>query len=288
MYNFFALVRDDANPTRRLQVSQPLQEELTDLFDMQSASLFDSKREKIDYAAGYTCEQDEILCIRNVQIPDSLALVAQQPALCSLLNITDEIDTIKGVVATNSKAGIYLFQSFDRRRELSTRRFSIVHSRNTFRRLEEQGLILDHKLVAAIKKDVLVFESYHEAKKVLDLTEYYREATIDDLEAFYNHEKLMAEKADDLIKLADSWIRKKIALITQSKILDNYSPQEILDRAKVYKVNISLSGTGTQTKLVLPSAKKDLKDFLRFLDDDLYSSPLSGNRYMASSKRRWR
>jgi hypothetical protein len=191
-------------------------------------------------------------------------------------------------MATDFQKGEYLFQTFDRRREISTRRFSIILSRNTFRRLENPGLTLDSKLAAVIiSSAVLIFESYYEARRVLNLTEYYREATDEDLRTFCSHEKLSVEEIDGVMKNADSWIRKKVALITQSQVLDNCSPQNIVKAARVYGIDIQLSGPRNRQKLVLPTNKKELKSFLRFLDEDVYTSALSKNRYLANSKRRW-
>jgi Domain of unknown function (DUF4868) len=288
LYNFFALVRDETAPVRRLPVSQQLQEDLARLFREQRHDLLGSGRDTIDYTPSYSRDEDEILCIRNFQVPAEIASAAEQPALCPPLEITNPHEDIRAIIATDFQEGEYLFQTFDRRREISTRRFSIILSSNTFRRLEEPGLTLDSKLAAVvILSKVLIFESYYEARRVLNLTEYYREATDEDLRAFCSHEKLTVEEIDGVMKIADSWIRKKVALITQSQVLDNNTPQNISKVAKAYGIDISLSGTGNRKKLMLPSNKKDLKNFLRFLDEDFYTSALSSNRFLANSKRRW-
>ena len=285
MYKFFALVQDEAAPVRRIQVSQDLNNDLATLFEEQRNALLNKEREQIDYAPTFFRDDDELLRIRDFQVPAELASAAKQPILCPPFEITNRHVAIRGIVATDFDADEYLFQTFDRRREISTNRISMILSKDTFRRLEEPGLTLDSKLVAAIKNGVLIFESYYQARRVLDLTKYYREATDDDLRAFCSHGKLMVENADEVIRKADSWIRKKVALITQSKLLDNVSPQSILKVAKVYGLEISFSGTGNNKKLVLPLNKKELKNLLRFLDEDFYTSGLSSNRFVSNSKR---
>jgi hypothetical protein len=287
LYNFFALVRDETNPIRRLPVSQQLQEDLSHLFEEQRTSLLGSGRDRVDYTPSYSPDEDEILCIRDFQVPAEIVLAAEQPTICPPLEIGNSNINIRAIIATDSEAGEYLFQAFDRRREISNRRFSIILSSHTFQRLKEPGLTLDSKLAAiVILNKVLIFESYYEARKVLNLMDYYREATDEDLKTFCNHEKLTVETADEFMKIADSWVRKKVALISQSGVLNMSTPQGISRAAKTYGIVLSLSGTGRNKKLLLPTNKKELKNFLRFLDEDFYTSVLSSSRFLANSKRR--
>ena len=81
--------------------------------------------------------------------------------------------------------------------------------------------------------------------------------------------------------MADSWIRRKIAMINDSKVLEKFSVADIVKRAA--KVGVKIAANGG--KIVLPNDKKLVKVILGFLDEEAYKGPFSKNTYLANSKR---
>jgi hypothetical protein len=81
---------------------------------------------------------------------------------------------------------------------------------------------------------------------------------------------------------ASSTVRRKIALILQSGILDKHPVTTIVATASTFKVTIQTTPDG---KMVLPESPSELRKLLRFLDEDYYESPLTQTQYVSNSKR---
>ena len=82
--------------------------------------------------------------------------------------------------------------------------------------------------------------------------------------------------------MANSWIRRKIALINDSGVLENYTAAKIKSLAKAAGVDIVVENK----KVVIPSDKEILKVILGFLDEEAYKGPFSHTTYLANSKRK--
>ncbi|MFN2812460.1 DUF4868 domain-containing protein, partial [Escherichia coli] len=67
-----------------------------------------------------------------------------------------------------------LLQNFDRRKVISTNGLSIFHSTNVYKKIEGIGLTVDHKLSAILEGGKLKFFSFHAARQIFDLSEYYK------------------------------------------------------------------------------------------------------------------
>ena len=102
-----------------------------------------------------------------------------------------------------------------------------IHASDTYKRLEEPGLILQDKLTAHFSNGTLHFTSYHNTKRFLDLSEYYREATDTDLDAITDTELFAFEDEAGFKSHADSMIRKKIALLQKNRVLENITVVDI-------------------------------------------------------------
>jgi hypothetical protein len=85
---------------------------------------------------------------------------------------------------------------------------------------------------------------------------------------------------------ADTWVRKKVALILANGILKNIPLKTIAAAAKRQDIPLVAKKINGELVLVLPEDKKELKAVLQFLDEDDYNGPLTGTRYISNSKRR--
>ena len=90
------------------------------------------------------------------------------------------------------------------------------------------------------------------------------------------------ENIDSFEKMADTWIRRKIAMINDSNVLGKYTTSDITKRARETGVSI----TTKKSRIVLPNDKKQIKVILGFLDEEAYKGPFSQNTYLANSKRK--
>ena len=81
--------------------------------------------------------------------------------------------------------------------------------------------------------------------------------------------------------MANTWIRRKIAMINDSKVLENYSASQIKTLASKVDIKIDVENR----KIKLPNDKENIKIILGFLDEEAYKGPFSKNTYLANSKR---
>ena len=81
---------------------------------------------------------------------------------------------------------------------------------------------------------------------------------------------------------ANTVIRRKIALIKQSGVLEKFTTEQIVGTAQTFNVAIQTTEDG---KIILPTNPTQLRRLLRFLDEDYYESPLSQTRFLSNSKR---
>jgi hypothetical protein len=119
-------------------------------------------------------------------------------------------------------------------------------------------------------------------RRVFDLSEYFNEATAEEITTFASHEKLDVANIAEFVAGASAPVRKKIALIRQSGILEKFTTEQIVAAAQNFNVVINTSQEG---KITLPSNGTELRRLLRFLDEDYYKSPLSETHYISNSKR---
>lgn len=199
-----------------------------------------------------------------------------------------EFEAIKALFMGRNDGGgrIALIQSFDRRKIISNKGLSIFHSANVFRKVEGVGLTIGTNLSALLEESRLSFFSFHSARQIFDLSQYYREATDDDLNEFAANEMLKIADPATFVATSDSWVRRKVALVMQSGILERVDLEATKAAALVFGINIQTEANGDKIALVLPEKKAELKKVLRFLDEDYFQSVLSSTPHLSNSKRR--
>ena len=133
----------------------------------------------------------------------------------------------------------------------------------------DAGLTLDTRLLAVLEGSTLKFQSFHFLSRVFDMTEHFKEATNDEVSAFATHAKLAVQDVDAFLRSASSTVRRKIALIAQSGVLDNFAAAHIVASAQAFGVAMATDGAG---RIVVPTDNAQLRRLLRFLDEDYYES----------------
>ena len=82
--------------------------------------------------------------------------------------------------------------------------------------------------------------------------------------------------------MADTWIRRKIAAINDSGVLNRNTAAKIRNLAQKCGLDVTVENK----KLVIPDDKKKLKEVLGFLDDEVYKGAFTEETYITNSKRR--
>lgn len=93
--------------------------------------------------------------------------------------------------------------------------------------------------------------------------------------------ELALDNAEAFIGQADSRVRKKIASIMDSKVLERFSARDIQRIGKQTGINVEIR----DKKVVIPADKKQMKIILGFLDEEVYKGSFSNAIYITNSKR---
>lgn len=286
--NLFALLDDEQTPIRRIPLTNQFQQDLGTFFSTQQQD-FIADKQTIEFTGSYNVDLGEIFQIEDYPLPEVVSDALSNPLNNPILNLNTETHRIKALFTGNwtDQEQQVSFQVFDAGKLLS-KGWTLIGSNDTYKKLEEPGLILQDKLTAHFLDGNLLFVSYHNTKRFLDLSDYYTAATDTDLDVFAENELFEFEDQDTFKGNADSIIRKKIALLQKNNVLDNLSINDIetvandLNQhvADEYKINI----TTNNGKLVIPKDKKQLKELIRFLDEDYVTAPLTKRRCLTNSK----
>ena len=284
----FAVLNDSHGSVRRLPVSQALQSEVRSIFDHQTIQFMKPATELLDFDPSLRPDEDHIIRIPDFVLPATIVAALRNPLGVEPLGAAPQMWTqIAGLfVGELEPATIVRMQSFDRRQVLTARGLSIILSGSTFRRLEEPGLVLDTTLSALIRGTDLFLRNYGRAKRVLDLTAYYREATDGEIEKFSANPKLYCSDLAALKATSDSWVRRKVALLLDSALFSELSARKAAGVASTFSVKMVIKKVDGKERIVLPDDRKALKDLLRFLDEDYFESPLSKSKFVSHSKRK--
>lgn len=287
--NLFALTKGPSRDVFRIPLSAGIQNEVETLFLQQESDFVDSIEEERAFDGTYTPEEGECLVIGNYDDVHELhAAVANPLGVPEIPPDPTAFDNVRALFAgyrSDARDPVVLLQSFNRRRIISPTGFTLLHSADTYRKVDDVGLTLDSRLAARLVGTSLKFLSFHVLRQALDLGAYFEEATTEDLRAFARAEGIHVPDEDGFVLMADSWIRKKVTLIGRNGILQTVDPATIRNAALGFGIEIQTVQLSGRDAISLPEVKAELKTVLRFLDEDYYRSTLQGRNFVTNSKR---
>lgn len=281
----FALTSIPGARILRFPLTQELNLELENAFSEQLNAFMAGIAELIEFDGRYRPEEGELLVINGFEDVDGLAGAVANPMSVDQFDPNvHSLEMVKALFTGHTQDGVQriLIQLFERRRLFATKSLAIFYTGNTFHRLNDAGLTLDTKLLAVLEGNQLKFQSFHFLARVFDVSEYFNEATAEEVNTFASHPALEVDDAAGFTAAANSMVRKKIALILQSGVLDKFTPAQIIAAAQTFKVNVETTDDG---RIKLPQGGAELRRLLRFLDEDYYESPLTQTRFVSNSKR---
>ena len=173
------------------------------------------------------------------------------------------------------------FQRFRKEQYISTRWYNLFFENNTFFQEKRFGISISDTIDCYYTDGELQFTSFYFARQVFDLSDYYRSATDVEVDSFAKSEKLSIEDSVAFRGMANTWIRRKIAMINDSQVLVNYTASEIKMLAAESGIDIDIK----EEAIVIPDDKEKVKVILGFLDEEAYKGPFSQKTYLANSKR---
>jgi hypothetical protein len=266
-------------------LTQGLQEEVETVFSDQHDAFNNGIVTIVPFDGRYRPEEGELLAINDFDDIDCLANAVANPLTIEQFDPqAHSLESVKALFTGGNSDGTprVLIQLFESRRLIATKGLAFFFSGNTFQKMSDAGLTMDTRLLAVLEGRTLKFQSFHFLRRVFDLSEHFNEATADEVTAFATHEKLFIADIPAFTAVASALIRKKITLIRQSGVLDNFTTEQIVAAAHNFNVLVQTSPDG---RIVLPINSTELRRLLRFLDEDYYESPLTQTHFVSNSKR---
>lgn len=236
-------------------------------------------------------EDMEILVIQNYALPAVIKEALKNPQGLEVYSPIDgALPIIKALFVGkydcegDQEQYTAAFQKFRNDQYITAARHHLFFTGDTFVKDTRVGITIATTVDCVIDAGNLYFPSYHYAKQIFDLTDYYRVASSQDVQAFVDNELISMESSATFVDAADTWERRKIASINDSGILQSHTARQIKSLAQKSGVSISVS----DGHIVLPTDKKERHIVLGFLDEEVYKGAFSETVFQTNSKRKAR
>lgn len=269
----------------RVPMHQALQRSLAEAWHGQRKA-FLGDVEEIAFDPAYRPDEGECFVLEKFELPPALAGESSTTA-ADLDPITDHEDLLPGVrgligFAREDRTELVLFQNFTRAHVIQPGRFLLLKS-GTYESMQHPGLTLDDKLSAIYRpaEQKLLFYNFRTVNSFLPLTEFYAEASEEQIREVLAHDKLAPVNVDAVAGEPSQWLRKRFALLRDSGVLDKFSAKEIKAHSKGYDVEITVKSG----KIVFPEEKHAVKKLLQFLNEELFRGAITNTLYETNSKR---
>lgn len=271
----------------RLELAAKTQKAICEAFASAKLDLINDKT-RVPFNGSYKPHNDEFLAIESFRLPDEIIDAIRDPlGVAAFDKENDEFPEIKAIfVGERTQTGetekfSVAFQRFRKEQYISTRWYNLFFENNTFFQEKRFGISISDTIDCYYTDGELQFTSFYFARQVFDLSDYYRSATDVEVDSFAKSEKLSIEDSVAFRGMANTWIRRKIAMINDSQVLVNYTASEIKMLAAESGIDIDIK----EEAIVIPDDKEKVKVIIGFLDEEAYKGPFSQKTYLANSKR---
>lgn len=284
---FAVMKKTSAVRIYRIDTDQKTDKKITTIFKQQLTDFENEYSKTLPFVAGYNPDSDECSIITNfVEAAPLLDAVKRSTAIPKWddnigLDDVTALFMAPDYPANKEKIAI---QIFSKKQILKSSKYLWLNN-NVFSMSDLLGFNIDDKLVAIIESQSIKFRSFTSLRSIFDMNQYFALATKQDIDNFTKHTAFDVPQGFDMNLVADNVIRKKVALINKSKILDTQPVDKIETAANNLNFPLVTSGAGNAKKIVMPTDKKLIKDLLDFLDEDYFNSELTQVRYRSNSKR---
>lgn len=273
----------------KLELANDAQNEICRFFSNATGEMSSGKA-KIQFDGRYNPRENEYFAVENFQLCDEIKDAICNPAIIPAYTEEKEgFPNIKAIfVGEHEELGeddryTVAFQCFRKEQYLSTAKWlNIFFDNDTFVKEKRFGITISNSVDCFFEATELKFISYYFARQIFNLGDYYRTATDREVLNFTGSGKLSIEDAEAFQGAATSWMRRIIAQINDSGVLENYPAEKIKTLAKWEGIDITVENN----RVVLPTGKEALKAILGFLAEEAYRGPFSRNTYIANSKRK--
>lgn len=286
MANLLAVCRVNGQlAVKRVRINQQVQDQISGIFEAYEQDFMADVAEENVFDCDWKADNDELLLIRNDAEVQAVQDAAEQNpiALPDVDTHNFSRENIKAVFvvkqADGGGANRLLMQNFSLQQVLN-HKIAFLQDGNSFKRLTENAFTLGSGITAVIEGGVLKFKSFSRIKQIFNLAGLYQVASDEQIEAMARHSSLEVADIAQFKSNSDQVIRKLVYAVSQSGIL-NSPIDAIVEKAALLGLNLQTNNG----KIILPSDRRALKLFFRFLDDGIYEAPLSLRKYQTNSKR---
>lgn len=193
-------------------------------------------------------------------------------------------------IASPQNNDLIAIQTFNKKQILDTSKSFVMKlfgSANTFSKADNFGFNLDDKLVAIINGSDIIFKSFFKLRSIFDMSNYFEEATDEELNNFAMHSAFEVPAGFTLDTVADTVIRTKVTLINKSGTLNTQTISILKSAAQKINFPLQTNLVGGIEKIIMPQEKKAIKALLDFLDEDIFTSEITQTVYKSNSKRKY-
>ena len=248
----------------RLEVDHDTQIAICKTFSDSVESMVNGKTTH-DFEVNYKPEDDEILRIENFLLADEIKDAIRNPLGADLYQKDPDIRS----------EGDEDFLGYPEIKAI------FVGERTQDDTGEHFNIGITYNIDCYYTGEELQFASFYFARQVFDLREYYRSASDPEVAAFTQNDALNFENAEVFRGMANTYVRRKIAMINDSGVLRDHTAKEIKSIARNSGIDIKIR----DGKIVIPADKEGAMEVLAFLDEEAYRGPFSNDLLIANSKR---
>ena len=280
------IVQPDETRLFRIPLRQELQQSLANDWNIQYKN-FIYEMEEIDFTLSYKLEGNQHFRLYLNVLNDCFANqnIDRIPRI-NAGNEEDLVDLIAGVVSfarDENNEEILLIQNFTSSQVI--RHYGLIFTQDGgYGELDRPVLTLAKKLSAVYwpKEEKLLFNSFRNVNTFLPLSDSYYEASEEDILDVLSHKLFECADKKVLVNNSTQWIRKRFAMLKDSKSLDGYSVTQIETRARRYSVEIQV----VNNKIIFPTDNAKVKRLLQLLNEEIFQGALTDSLYETNSKKK--
>jgi len=285
---FAIMSKNSAVKIYRIEVDKKTDKEITLTFQNQLRYFETHHNTELTFDAGYSPSYNECSIIQNftesAPLIDAVNRSTAMPKWEQKIGL-EEVTALFMAPDYPANKNYIAIQSFSKKQILNASKYLWL-SKGVFSMSDLLGFNLEDKLTAVIENDTIKFRNFNNLRSIFDMNQYFADATSNDIDNFVKQPIFDLPQGFNLHSLADNVIRKKVTLINKSGILSNHTVDQIKVAATTLSFPIKTSGAGVNEKIVMPTAKKEIKDLLDFLDEDYFNSEITKQRFRSNSKRK--
>jgi hypothetical protein len=287
VFNLYAALGFKSQPTLRLiNLDDASQVDIRAKFESSIADLDAADVE--DFEAGYSADPGVATRIENYELPAGFQQLLKASTATALPELNpSEVEeaglrALIGVRWNGVKPAFIAVQRVDARHVLSPHKmwFGFVEG-DTFTRLTQPAFQVPEDVDAVYQDGTLLIRNWIRTDAVLDLSAWNRMASFEETDTFLNDGPFEVPADFSLEVCADQVVRRKVAGILASKVLDNCTVKQL----QTYATKCGISFAVRKRRIVVPTNKRDFKALISYLNQDMLFFPPTDEMWITNSKK---